>query len=232
MRRAVPERMKASEIWSPDRKPAHCMRMSMACVVASPRPGRAGRRCPGSSGPASSWRRRSGRGRSASSPASVRARRAASGRGPRRTVPRRANRRCSIPVRWRIHSSVVSMSSESRSFVTMPSGTNIPDPRTTVVGGGTRRSYRTAPPAQTGRPRGTALSAQRREIDVGACARRLPQSRRRRSCRRHVDADPAAGLIRDPESGEHRVDARAGVIADLERELARPATRRPETPSP
>ena len=30
MRRAAPERMKASETWSPDRKPAHCMRMSRA----------------------------------------------------------------------------------------------------------------------------------------------------------------------------------------------------------
>ena len=39
-------------------------------------------------------------------------------------------------MRCRIHSSFVSIKSEMRSFVTTLSGTNIPDPRMTVVGAG------------------------------------------------------------------------------------------------
>ncbi len=40
-----------------------------------------------------------------------------------------------MPVRWRIHSSVVSISRDNLALVTTPSGKNMPEPRMTVLGG-------------------------------------------------------------------------------------------------
>ena len=110
-------------------------------------------------------------------------------RAPRRTDPRRAKRRSWMPVRWRIHSSLVSIRSERRSLVTTPSGTCTPVPRTTVVAAGAWPlgfyRHRGGDPSPTRRlPTGRCRSVQRGSGEVRSPRRQavdVERSRRRRS---------------------------------------------------
>src|SRR5512135_1158543 len=147
----------------------------------------------------------------ASRPASARARRAASAPSAADDWPLRASRRSAIPVRCRIHSSVVSMNSESRSLVTRPSGTYMPEPRTTVWMGGTSRSYRRAP----GRPLG-----ERGQIDVAGDVvggRGPAEDPHARGC---VDPHAAGVLVLHAEGGEHGADDGRLVGLEVDRQRA------------
>src|SRR5450755_676999 len=101
-----------------------------------------------------------------------------------------------MPVRCRIHSSVVSMRRDIRAFVTTPSGTNMPEPRTTVRGRVTCPDYRKSGgrPAHAGPlfrprlPKTRDLEVSRSEVDllgrgvdVHPGCRLDPDARRRRS---------------------------------------------------
>src|SRR5215467_13390532 len=147
-------------------------------------------------------------------PASASARRAASAPRTDEDCPRRASRRSAMPVRWRIHSSVVSMKSERRSLVTRPSGTNMPEPRTTIWTGGTPRSYRRDPLRDRG------------EVDVAGdvVGRRVPAEHAH--ARRDVDPHAAGVLVRDTEGAEDGTDDRRLVGLEMHGERSgRPAVR-------
>src|SRR5262249_54943826 len=155
----------------------------------------------------------------ASSPASSSARRAASNPRSAEDTPLLAKRRSSMPVRWRIHSSFVSISRERRSLVTTPSGTNIPEPRIVVLGGFTCKiiAIRRRLSAVRGTPPGSGV-CRRAEAD----SRRFPQLgelevprarvdlgglREDGHTRARGDGDPAGGRAARSELIHHGIDS-------------------------
>src|SRR5687767_7208436 len=118
-----------------------------------------------------------------------------------------------MPVRCRIHSSLVSMRRDIRSFVTTPSGTNIPEDRITVVGGTARDAIR------SGRPR--SGSAERVDLDVARDGVHLGGPDVEEHPLGGFDDEPAVVLVGRAEGGHHRVDADGSVLPDRYRRATR-----------
>src|SRR5688572_20694817 len=119
-----------------------------------------------------------------------------------------------MPVRCRIHSSLVSMSRDIRSLVTTPSGTNIPEERMTVVGDTTARSYQ-----ENGRGgpvglRPTPWSEKRVYLDVAGHRVHLGGPGVEEHPLGGFDHEPPVVLVGRAQGGHHRIQAGRAVRAD------------------